>query len=149
MANTTRETVRLLCKTILSRLENQKAVEFAPRLRQVILDELFDRYGRYILTEEDLRKRTLDKIGANADALQDSQLTESAQYKAAKSIVRKGFGDDELNGLYFQKTLKDFATGLREYLLTSSHIDEVYETDEDLERQIVEWVKKFNPANIH
>jgi hypothetical protein len=146
---TQRETVRLLVKSIITRLENDKSIQFPPRLRQIVQDEVFGLVGPYILTEEDLRERALAKMGAKADALGTSNIAESDQYKTAKQLVRASFGDDELNGFYFQKPLKNVAAQIREYLMRSSHIDEVYETDEDLEKYIVESVKRFNPANVH
>ncbi len=147
--STKKETVRLLCKSIITRLENRKAIEFPPRLRAIVQDEVFGLIGPYVLTDEDLRERTLAKMGARADMLQDSAFTESEQYRAAKSVIRGTFGDDELNGFYFQKPVKTVADTIVKYMMRSSHIDDVYETDEDLERQIVESIQKFNPADQH
>ncbi len=147
--NTKRETVHQLCKSIVTRLENRKSISFPVRLRQIVGDEVFHLIGPFILTDEDLRDRTLAKIGAKADVLNDSQFTDSAQYKTAKALVRQSFGDDELNGFYFQKPLKLVAETIVQYMMRSSHIDDVYETDEDLEQQIVEVVQKFNPADLH
>ena len=146
---TQKETVRVLCKSIITRLENHKAITFPPRLRQIVQDEVFGLIKPFVLTEEDLRERTLAKMGAKADLLQDSTFTESEQYRTAKSVIRGTFGDDELNGFYFQKPLKLVAGTIVQYLMRSSHIDDVYETDEDLEKQIVEVVQKFNPAELH
>ncbi len=146
---TQRETVRLLCKSIITRLENQKSISFAPRLRQIVQDEVFGLIGSMVLTEEDLRERALAKVGAKVDALRDSQFAESDQYKAAKAVVRSTFGDDELNGMFFQKPLKFIANEIAQYFMRSSHIDDVFETDEDLERNIVEFIKKFNPGELH
>lgn len=149
MSGTKRDTVRLLCKSIINRLENRKSIAFPARLRQVIQDEVCTLIGPYILTDEDLRDRTLAKIGARAEVLKDSQFTDSDQFKAARAVIRNSFGDDELNGFYFQKPVKTVAGTITEYFMRSSHIDDVYETDEDLERQIVEVVQKFNPADLH
>jgi hypothetical protein len=146
---TNRETVRLLCKSIINRLENQKAIVFPPRLRQIVQDELYDLVGPYIVSEEEVRERALAKMGAKAEALQESGFTESDQYKAAKALVKAALGDDELNGFYFQRALKSVAQSVAAYFMRSSHIDDVFETDEDLERQIVEIVRGFNPANLH
>jgi hypothetical protein len=146
---TSRETVRLLCKSIVTRLENQKSISFPPRLRQIVQDEICGLVGPYIMTEEDLRDKTLAKMGAKADVLQDSNFSQSDQYKAAKAVIRGTFGDDELNGFYFQRPLKTVARVIAEYLMRSSHIDDVYETDEDLERQIVEVVQKFDVNSLH
>jgi hypothetical protein len=149
MAQTNRETVRNLCKSVITRLEGQKAIQFPPRLRQVVADEVYGLIGPFILTEEDLRTRTLAMIGAKTDALSESDVTESAQFKTAKSIVRKNFGDDELNGFYFQKTLKAIAQNISEYVMRSSHIDDVFETDEDLEKLVIEVVKSYRPDHAH
>lgn len=146
---TERETVRQLCKSMITRLEHQKSIAFPPRLRSIVQEEVFGLVGPYILTEQDLRERSLAKVGARAELLQDSQFAQSDQFKAAKSIVRGTFGDDELNGFYFQKPLKTVATTISEYLMRSSHIDEVYETDEDMEKLIVDMIKKFDPAEQH
>jgi len=63
--------------------------------------------------------------------------------------VKSSFGDDVLNGLYFQRPLKQLAASISQYLMRSSNIDEVYETDEDLEKMIVEIVQKFDAAELH
>ena len=147
--STTKDTVRLLCKSIVTHLENDKSISFPPRLRQIVGDEVFGLVGPYILTEEDLRERALAKVGAKIDSAQVAGFAESDQFKAAKAVVRQSFGDDELNGFFFQKSIKFVAQTIAQYLMRSSHIDEVYETDDDLEKQIVESVKGFNPANQH
>jgi hypothetical protein len=147
--STQKETLRLLCKSIVSNLENRKSISFPARLRQIVQDEVHGLIGPFILTDEDLRERVLAKMGAKADMLQDTTFTESEQFRAAKSVVRNSFGSDELNGFYFQKPPKMVANTIVQYMMRSSHIDDVYETDEDLELQIVEIVKKFNPKDLH
>jgi hypothetical protein len=147
--STQKETVRLLCKSIITRLENRKSISFPARLRQVVQDEVYGLISPMILTDEDLRERTLARIGAKAELLQDTAFTDSEQYRAAKAVIRGNFGNDELNGFYFQKPPKIVANTIVQYLMRSSHIDDVYETDEDLEQQIVETVKSFNPSEMH
>lgn len=146
---TKKDTVRLLVKSIVTRLENNKSIAFPVRLRQIIQDEIQGLVGPYILTDEDLRERTLARIGSKAEALADTQSAESDQFKAAKAVIRSGLGDDELNGFYFQKPLKTVAETIAKYFMRSSHIDDVYETDEELERQIVETVQKFDESQLH
>jgi len=149
MTPTQRDTVRLLCKSIVTRLENNKSISFSPRLRQIVADEVYGLVGPYIMTDEDIREKAILKMGANTEKLEDSQFTEGEAFKAAKSIIRNGFGDDELNGMYFLKPLKQLSAMIAGFMMRSGSIDEVYETDEDLERMIVEYVKTFNPANVH
>ncbi len=146
---TEKETLRLLCKSIITRLENRKAISFPPRLRKIVQDEIFGLIGPLVWTDEDLKDRVLAKLGAKSEMLEDSQFTESDQFRAARAVVRNSFGTDELNGFYFQKSPKLVANAIVQYLMRSSHIDDVYETDEDLEQQIVDVVKKFNATELH
>ncbi len=149
MAATRRETVRLLCKSIVTRLENQQAIAFPPRLRQIVAEDVSNLVGPYIMTDEDIRSRALEKMGASKDSLSDSSMTETDQFKTAKAVVRATLGDDELNGLYFQKPLKTVAEMIAKYFMRSSNIDEVYEEDAVLERKIVEMVQHFKESDMH
>ena len=146
---TQKETLRLLCKSIITRLENQKAITFPPRLRQIVQDEVANLIGPLVLTDEDIRDRVLAKLGAKAEALQDTASTETDQFRAAKAVVRGQVGQDEMNGFYFQKAPKEVANVIVQYLMRSSHIDDVYETDEDLEHKILDIVKKFKASDVH
>lgn len=146
---TKRETVGLLCKSILNRLENQKMIVFPPRLRQVIQDEIQGLIGPYILTDEDLNERTRAKLGAKVEELANTEFTESDQYKTAKSMVKATFGDDQLNGFYFQRPLKNLGDSIVQYLMRSSNIEDVFEPDEVLQKNIIEIVQKFDPNNLH
>ncbi|MBI4926009.1 MAG: DUF507 family protein [Bdellovibrio sp.] len=147
--HTQRETVRLLCRSIINKLENHKSIVFPPRLRQVIQDEIFTLVGPMILTDEDIKQRALERISTQAEALSQMDAAESDQLRAAKTVVKNSLGDDVLNGFYFQKPLKTVANAIVGYFMRSSHIDDVYETDDDLENQIVNVVKEFNPLELH
>src|SRR4051812_30956964 len=95
---TQRETLRLLCKSIINRLENNKSISFPPRLRQIVQDEVYSLIGPLVLTDEDIRDRALSKMGAKAELLQETSFAEGDQYRAARSVVRNQIGSDELNG---------------------------------------------------
>jgi hypothetical protein len=146
---TRKENVLVLCKSIVTRLENSKSIAFPPRLRNVVAEEVHGLISPYIMTDEDIREKAIAKLGANADKVAEANFTESEGFKAARKMVREGLGDDELNGFYFLKPLKTVSGMIVSYLMRSASIDEVYETDEDLVKMIVEIVKGFNPANAH
>ena len=144
-----KENVKLLCKSIVTRLENQKSIAFPPRLRQIVADEVHSLISPYVLTDEDIREKALLKMGASKEMIDDGGFNESDAFKTAKKMVRESIGDDELNGFYFVKPLKNVATMLAGYFMRSASIDEVYETDEDLVKMIIDITKNFNPANAH
>ncbi|MBC7387240.1 MAG: DUF507 family protein [Cryobacterium sp.] len=146
---TRKENVKVLCKSIVTRLENNKSIAFPPRLRSVVGDEVYGLISPYIMTDEDLREKALVKMGQSMEKLAETNFTESEAFKTVKKMIREGFGDDELNGFYFLKPLKSISGMIVSYLMRSHSIDEVYETDEDLEKMIVEIVKTFNPEHAH
>ncbi len=146
---TRKENVLVLCKSIITRLENTKSIAFPPRLRNVVAEEVHGLISPYIMTDEDIREKAIAKLGANAEKVAEANFTESEGFKAARKMVRESLGDDELNGFYFLKPLKTVSGMIVSYLMRSASIDEVYETDEDLVKMIVEIVKGFNPANAH
>ena len=115
----------------------------------MVTDEVFDLVGPMVLTDEDIRNRALAKMGAKADEFQNSQFTETDQFRTARSMVKETVGDNELNGFYFQKPLKTIAESMVSYFMRSSNIDDVFESDSDLEHQILDIVKRFNPAELH
>lgn len=147
--NTQKETRRLLCKSIMNRLENQKAITFPARLRQIIQDEINQLISPLVLTDQELKEKTLAKMGAKLDLINDSAFTEGDAYRAASTVIRNSFGNEILNGFYFQKPPKTIANIIVEYFMRSSHIDDVYETDDELEQKIVEVMQKFNPKDLH
>jgi hypothetical protein len=149
MAYTKRETVKNLCKSIVTRLENRKAISFSPRLRQIVADEVYGLIGPAIMTDEDIREKAIARIGMKSDALNDSGVTDSDQFKTAKKMVREQMGDDELNGFYFQKPIRNLAQSISAYLMRSSNIDDVFETDAEIEHSVVDTVKNFRPEDQH
>jgi hypothetical protein len=147
--NTTRDTVKNLCKSILARLENRKFIEMSAESRTIAAEDLYGSVSLLILTEEDIKEKALEIIGARHEELQNEAFAESVQFRTARSMARKSLGENELNGFYFQQSLKNVADTMIECLLKSKNIDEVYKTDRELEVAIVDWIKKFNPSMAH
>ncbi len=144
MKTTNSESVKNLAKSILTRLENQKSILINPVARDQLRTELYSIIQPAVVTEQDLHEQTLSRIGSSGEQLEGTDITESAQYRAAKSVVRKEMGDDQLNGFYFKKNLKQIAIDIRKHLMSAAQVEEVYETDDDLEQMIVEVIKRFN-----
>ena len=62
---TRKENVLVLCKSIVTKLENNKSIAFPPRLRNVVADEVFGLVSPYIMTDEDMNEKAVAKLGAN------------------------------------------------------------------------------------
>jgi hypothetical protein len=146
---TRKDTVRLLCKHLISRLEHQGAIEFSPRVRQGVQDELWGKLASVVLTDEDFREKALAKIGGQTEAIQESALTETEAFRTARTMIKRELGQEELNGFYFQMPIRSVATEVRKYLMSSNLVEDVFESDEDLERKVVEMIQRFKPEDMH
>ena len=96
-----------------------------------------------------VRRQASDEQSGNAGGLEMIMQRRALESGIGFACGVGTFGDDELNGLYFQKPMKQVATSIAGYMMRSSHIDDVFESDDALERQIVETIKRFDPANLH
>ncbi|MBN23372.1 MAG: hypothetical protein CL678_18950 [Bdellovibrionaceae bacterium] len=149
MASTDANTVKNLCKSILTRLENDQSICLETTQRAQAFDSLYEVIRSSVLTEDDLRKKTFASMGLSKDSLEELTMSEAEQYRAARRAVRKDFAEDELNGLYFQSTLRDIAIKVIEFLMSAKEVDEVFASDDELNRAIVLVIKKFNPNHLH
>lgn len=149
MIPSNRETLKALCKSVVTKLENHKAITFPPRLRQIVADEVYALIGPYVWTDQDVRDKALQKIGTSRESLDENELNENTAFVTAKKLILEQFGQSALASFYFQKPVREVVLMIVGYLMRSASIDEVYETDEDLEKMILEWIRSFNPKNVH
>jgi len=140
--------VRNLCKSVLNRLENHKMIEMIPQRRSEVVDDLFISVQPMVFTDQDIHEKTVEMVG-DAHPEDGGDISETEQYRIARSIVKKKFGNEELHGLYYQTTIKEIAESVTKFLMDSEKIDDVFDTDENIEREVVKIVKDFNPKNLH
>lgn len=149
-AYTTKETVKLLFKSIITRLENKKLVMFMPQNRNAIVDEAYNLLAPYVLSEEDLRELAMSKVKSKSDALSDSGASEHQQYRTAKTMLREEpMTENELNGFYFQESLKSVSDRVSGFLMKSKNVEDVFGSDEEIGLAVVDIIKKFNPRDLH
>lgn len=146
---TQKEARRILCQKMMARLETQKSVQLPARLRQVVQEELGHLLAPSILTDQDLKEKVLTKLGVKAEVLDDLQFREGEAYRAAHAAVYHQLGQNPLNGFYFQKSPREVVQTVVQYLMRSPHIDDVYETDEELEKQLLDVIQKFDVSQAH
>jgi hypothetical protein len=149
MSRTNRETLRALLKTTLARLENDQAILVPAHLRLKALDEMEKQFKTVIFTEQDLHESTVTKMGKFAEVLSENELTENEQFKTAKAMLRKEWGENELHGIFYRKSLKDIAREMTHWVMTNPQVEDVFESDDVLEKKIVEVFQRFNPKNLH
>lgn len=146
---TKREHVKVLAKNVVSRLEQDQSILLNPRTRQNVYQDLYLKIAPFVLTDEEIRERVLKEIGLKAEELNDTAYTESDQYRAAKNIIMGKLGENAVLGLYYQQPIKHVAQMIGHFLMGHLHVEDVFSSDEELEKAIVDFIKKFNPEQLH
>ena len=146
---TKREHVKILSKNVISRLEQDEAIVLNARMRQNVYQDLYQKIASYIYTDEDIRQKVIEKLGKNAEALGETDAAESDQYKAAKSVIMAQLGENAVEGLYYQQPLKNIAQAIGQFVMSHTFVEDVFLSDEDLEKTVVDFLKKFKPDQLH
>jgi hypothetical protein len=146
---TKKDHLKALAKNAVSRLEQDQAIALNPRTRQMVYQDLFLKLEALVLTDEDIREKVLAEIGLKSEQLGETGQTENDQYKAAKAVFMAKFGENAVAGLYYQRPVKTVAQEIARFLMTHTQVEEVFPSDEELEKTIVEFLKRFNPDLLH
>jgi len=143
------ETIKLLAQSVVRRLESQKMVAIIREQRSELCDELAAFLQPHILTQEDMEKSVMDSIGEKNEVLDELRLSGGEAYRTLKQSWLSKYGENEVDGLYFQEPVKYTAARVIEFLMKCKFIDEVFADDTTLERTIVATVAGFRRAKLH
>jgi hypothetical protein len=146
---TKKEHVKILAKNVVMRLEQDEAIAVNPRTRQMVYQDLFLKLEPLILTDEDIRAKVIAQLGLKAEELGETGYTENDHYRAAKSILMAKHGENAVAGLYYQIPVKTVAQQIGQFLMSHNQVEDVFSQDEDLEKAIVQFLKRFAPEQLH
>ena len=146
---TKKEHVKVLAKNVVTRLEQDEAIVLNPRNRQIVYQDLFLKLEPMILTDEEIRDKIISQLGLKAEELGETGYTENDQYRAAKSVMMNKLGENAVSGLYYQRPVKTVAQEIGAFLMNHGQVEDVFSSDDELEKAIVDYLKKFNPEQLH
>lgn len=149
MTNSTNQTsLKTLAKSILNRLENNKYIVFNPKDRGVLQEDLFKRLSKFILTEEDLNNQVRSQVAGAAEAISEQNILESDAFKSQKRALKSRMGENELHGFYFQDTLRGVCGRVCKFLFDSPHVEDVFESDDSIQKLVMETIQAFDESKI-
>lgn len=141
-------TLIALATHTINHLKQDDVIEYAADTRAALIDALATEMGVSFSTDEDIRDQAVEdveeKFGID-DMAED--ITETEMFNHARKEIIKSFQGESLGGLYMVESLHNVAKRVKDFLLESDLIDDVYSTDEDLIEFLVREMKKFNPRN--
>ncbi len=148
-ASTTHTSLRVLAKSILNKLENNKFIVFNPKERGELQEDLFRKLSKFILTEEDINNQVRSAVTANSDALSDQNIAEGDAFQSQKRALKSRMGDNQLHGFYFQDSLRGICIKVCKFLFESPFVEDVFESDEAIQKLVMDTIQAFDESKAH
>lgn len=146
--STSTQSLKTLAKSILNRLENRKFIEFNPRERNSIQEALYSRLKKNILTEDDLNAMVREQVAKASESISEQNITETEAYQSQKKALKAKFADNAIQGFYLKSALRTICKDTCKFLFECSEIDEVFESDEAIEKLVIETIQTFDESKI-
>lgn len=145
---TNHQSLKLLSKSILNKLDNRKFIAFNPRTRGDLQDQLYRRLSGQVLTEEDITNQVRAQVAVASEALSEQSITESDAFQSQKRAIKSRLSDNELHGFYFQGSLRTVCSDVCKFLFDSSLVEDVFESDDEIQRLVLDTIQSFDESKI-
>ncbi len=139
------ETLKALASYTINHLKEGSLIEFNVVDRLLLIEAMATEYGVSFATDEDIRDQAIEeceeKLGAGNVP---DDVTESEIFNHARKEIIKSFNGENISGLYLVESLHQVANRVKEFLLTSDLIDDVFGTDEDILSFLIGKIRLFS-----
>lgn len=137
----------------INHLKQDEIIDYAVDKRADLIDALATELGVSFSTDEDIRDQAIEEVEEKFGLEEvPEDITESEMFNHARKEIIKSFQGETLGGMYMVESLHNVAKRVKNFLLNSDLIEDVYSSDEDLIEFLVKEMKKFNPrtgSNMH
>ena len=132
----------------LDHLKQGEVITYSMDKRAELIDALATELGVSFATDEDIREQAIeeveDKFGLD-EVTED--ITETEMFNHARKEIIKSFQGESLSGLYMVESLFNVAIRVKDFLLNSDLVEDVFSADDELIEFLVSAIKQFNPRN--
>lgn len=138
-------TLLALAKYTIDHLKEAKFIEFHVDKRNELIDALATELGVSFATDEDIKDQAIEEVEEKfGKQNMPEDITESEMFNHARKDIIKSFNGESLAGLYLVESLHHVATRVKDFLLHSDLIEEVYHTDEEIIDFLVQVIRGFS-----
>lgn len=132
----------------INHLKQDAYIEYAVDKRADLIDSLATEMGVSFSTDEDIREQAIEEVEEKfgAESITD-EITETEMFNHARKEIIKSFQGESLGGLYMVESLHNVARRIKDFLLNSDLIDEVFHTDDEIIEFLISALRKFNPRS--
>jgi len=140
------ETLKGLSTHTINHLKQAELIDFAADMRADLIEALATEYGVSFATDENIKEQAIKEVEEKfgADNLPDN-ITETEMFNHARKEIIKSFNGENIGGLYLMESLHNIAIRVKNFLLNSDLVEDVYCSDEDLIEFLVEKIREFAP----
>jgi hypothetical protein len=139
-------TLIALATHTVNHLTQDHLIEYNAENRASLLDALATELGVSFSTDEDIRDQAVEDVEEKFGLTDESDdITETEMFNHARKEIIKSFQGESLGGLYMVESLHKVANRVKDFMLNSDLVEDVYSTDEELITFLVTNMRKFNP----
>lgn len=138
------ETLKALASYTLNHLKENELIEFGMTTRLELIDSLATELGVSFATDEDIKEQAIEEIEENMGELVPEDVTETEVYNHARKEIIKSYENEKIAGLYLVESLHNIAHRVKDFLLNSDYVEDVFGTDEDLVQFLVAKIRTFS-----
>lgn len=137
------ETLKALASYTINHLKEEGLIDFGMDDRLNLIEAMATEYGVGFATDDDIREQAIEEVEDKMGEV-EGDITETEMYNHARKEIIKSFNGEVIAGLYLVESLNQVASRMKDFLLNSDLIDEVYGTDEELVEFLVKHIRNFN-----
>lgn len=139
------ETLKAMATYTINNLLETNIIEISMDKRLDLVDALATEYGVSFATDDDIKQQAIeeveDKMGRD---LLPEDVTESEVYNHARKEIIKSFSGECISGLYLVESLHQIANRVKEFIINSELIDDVFGTDEEITSFLITKIRYFS-----
>lgn len=145
---TNKHSLKTLANLLLSRMENRKYLLFNPKDRSVIQAELLEFLPNFLLSEEALNEEVRGAVTSRSGEISDANFSETEAYQSQKRALKSKYSDNAIAGFYLKTSLRQACKEIADFLFDNSHVEDVFESDEVLQKLVQETITNFDESQI-
>lgn len=140
------DTLKGLSTHTINHLKQAELIDFAADMRQDLVEALATEFGVSFATDENIKEQAIEEVEEKfgSDNLPEN-ITETEMFNHARKEIIKSFNGENIGGLYLMESLHNIAIRVKNFLLNSDLVEDVYCSDEDLIEFLVEKIREFAP----
>ena len=143
-------TLTALATHTINHLKQDDLIEYEADKRSDLIDAMATELGVSFSTDEDIRDQAIEEVEEKFGLEEvPEDITETEMFNHARKEIIKAFQGENIGGLYMVESLHNIAKRVKDFLLTSDTVEEVYSSDDELIEFLVAAIRKFNPKTGH